>query len=294
MVRRVGLLSGVCIIVFLLAAVVFAHSDQSDIITRDYLITEENVRTSSVKVVIGASILVAILTVISLLNKDMSSRTKAFLFWSLAVVITLSTVYVAGSTIYLNMVSVTKGPVHWHSDFEMWKCGEKLDLANPAGLSNRIGTPVFHEHGDNRVHVEGVVVRHNDVDFHTFFDAIGGSLENNRIVFPVHEGMVSVENGDLCSGEPGTLQAFLYRVQNPDPTVNTGFVYTQEKIENFEDYVLAPYINVPPGDCIILEFDVEKERTDRICESYRVAEENGDLSYNGAGVFGAQDDEGST
>ena len=49
-------------------------------------------------------------------------------------------------------------------------------------------------------------------------------------------------------------------------------------MENFDDHILAPYSNIPPGDCIIIEFDTEKEKTEHICETYKVAIERGDLS----------------
>ena len=54
----------------------------------------------------------------------------------------------------------------------------------------------------------------------------------------------------------------------------------QEKLTDYEDYILAPQSLVPPGDCIIIEFDKYKESTDNLCESYRIALERGDL-YRG-------------
>ena len=59
---------------------------------------------------------------------------------------------------------------------------------------------------------------------------------------------------------------------------NKNWIFEQQKLDNFEDYVLSPYTQIPPGDCIIIEFDAEKEKTEHICESYKVAVGRGDLS----------------
>ena len=76
----------------------------------------------------------------------------------------------------------------------------------------------------------------------------------------------------------GKLQAFLLKVENPSALKKDEFIFEQTKLENFENYILSPYAYVPPGDCIIIEFDVEKDKTDKICESYTVAIERGDLT----------------
>lgn len=223
-----------------------------------------------------ASIIAVILVLFSIYEKDKSEKTKIFLFLGIAIPVILATLYSAGSTIYLNLVSETKGPVHWHADFEIWDCGEKVDLIDPKGMSNRVGSPVLHEHGDDRIHVEGVVVEESDVDLHIFFEFVGGILEEDYFYVPTNEGYVEISNDDLCNGNAGKLQAFLYKVVNPDETKNWAF--EQQKLENFEDYILSPYANVPPGDCIIIEFDAEKEKTDKVCETYKVAMERGELS----------------
>ena len=121
-----------------------------------------------------ASIIVGVLILFAIYDKDRSEKTKIFLFLGIIIPIVLVTIYSAGSTIYLNIISETQGPVHWHADFEIWDCGQKIDLINPTGFSNRVGNPVFHEHGDDRIHVEGVVVEKKDVDLHSFFEVIGG------------------------------------------------------------------------------------------------------------------------
>lgn len=261
------------IVVLLAVPMAYAHGEEGESSMAG--IDEYLVEMSINSVIIG-SIIVAALTIYAIFRKGKKSEDmKWALFLGISIPVVFITVVMAGGTIYLNMISSTGGPVHWHADFEVWNCGESLDLEDPTGIENRIGSPVFHEHDDFRIHVEGVVVEEPDVDLHAFFDVIGGYVSTDMISMPTNDGMVDIRNGDLCRGQPGTLQAFLYRVENPDDLKN--WVYTQEKIENFPEYVLAPYSTVPPGDCLIIEFDEPKEFTDKVCETYRIAIDKGEL-----------------
>ena len=219
---------------------------------------------------------IILLVAIAMRMKNQAKATKLFFFVSIAAITTFITVYLAASTIFLNVTSQTKGPVHWHSDFEIYDCGQKVDLEDPRGLSNRIGTPVFHEHNDDRVHVEGVVMEGKDVDMHTFFRVVGGELSHEHLKIPTGGGMIEIRNGELCGGQPAKLQGFLYRVKNPDDVKQWKF--EQEKLDDFENYIMAPYTNIPPGDCIVIEFGPEKEKTEHLCSSYRVSMEKGELS----------------
>ncbi len=229
-------------------------------------------------VITGASFIVALLTFAALSLRPKDERTKWMLFLGIAVPIVFATLFSAGTTIYLNQISHTKGPVHWHADFEIWNCGEKVDLQDPVGLSNRVGNPVLHEHGDGRIHVEGVVVSQEDVSLHHFFEQAGGEMSKEALLLPTNSGNVNMRNGALCRGKPAQLQVFVYSVVNPDERSN--WILRQEKIDIFPEYVLARYANIPPGDCFIVEFDVEKEKTDKLCASYEAALARGDIQYS--------------
>ncbi|MBI2664656.1 hypothetical protein HYX10_04950 [Candidatus Woesearchaeota archaeon] len=240
---------------------------------------EESVKLSTLKVVAYALSVIAILILMATFGtKTMkNSNSIKMVLFSLIVLVTVSAAaYTAGSTIYLNLASQTKGPVHWHADFEIYNCGEKLDLTDPHGFENRVGSSTFHEHGDNRIHVEGVVVDDGDVALHNFFHVIGAELNADSMSIPTNEGLVEMANGDLCDGKQGKLQVFLYKVKNPDQRKK--WVYEQIKPDDFENYVLSPEPNVPPGDCIIVEFGEEKDSTENICETYRLAAARGELS----------------
>ena len=196
---------------------------------------------------------------------------KLILFLLIIIPVILATIYLVGATIYLNSISHTQGPVHWHADYEIYACGNKITMKEPTGLSNKVGSEVFHQHGDNRIHVEGVVVDVADVDLHEFFEATLGELEHDKLVVPTNEYVAEYKNGDKCNGDEGVLQVFLYK------TIDGKAV--QEKLIDFEDYVLSPYANIPPGDCLIIEFDKEKETTNKLCETYRIAINKGALEH---------------
>lgn len=224
----------------------------------------------SYKTVMIASVLLIILTSVSLFLKKINKPLKVFLFGSIAIITLLTTVFIAGATVYLNSVSVSKGPVHHHADIEFWECGQELQLKDPQGLSNKIGTPTLHEHNDKRIHLEGVVVGKNDASLGKFMQVIDGGISPSSITIPTDSGKKTLISGQNCpDGTTAHLQVFIYRV-------NQG-IAVQEKLTNPQDFIIAPYSAVPPGDCIIVEFDQEKDKTDKICRSFKVAQELGKI-----------------
>ena len=225
---------------------------------------EDTIRSNSIKVVVVASILVLGSVALTILLKHQGENLKKILFAGIVIPVLISTIFLASSTIYLNSVSSSGGPVHWHADFEIWDCGQNLELTDPQGFSNRVGSATFHEHNDNRIHVEGVVTEKSEASLGRFFQFVGGNLYSDGFKIPTNQGLIVRENGDLCpDGREGTLQAFVYKTE--------GGVFRQEKLSDPVSYILSPYGNVPPGDCIILEFDSEiKETTDKLCDSYKL------------------------
>ena len=218
-----------------------------------------------------AIVLLVVLTVISLHLRHLGHHVKQLLFGSFIVVTLAPTLFLAGSTIYINALSTSKGPVHWHADFEIWACGQEMDLRDPTGLSNKIGTSTLHEHNDKRIHLEGVVLNSGDDSLGKFFSVIGGSLKDNILTIPVENGYTILHSGNFCIDKAyNELQFFVYKTL---PSGN----YFQQKITDPSNYTIGQYGNVPPGDCIIIELDRPKERTDRLCTSYQAAKQTGKL-----------------
>ena len=260
----------VVLLLVLLLPPVIADEDSESFVDRGVQLKN---RALSVIMVVG--VIVSALVVLAIVSQRKLHNRKWLFFLAITLPIIFATLFTAGTTIYLNTISTTKGPVHWHADFEIWNCGEKVELIDPKGLSNRVGTPVFHEHNDNRIHVEGVVLHPEDAALGLFFKVVGGTLITEELGVPTNEELVSAKNGELCNGKSGKVQVFVYQVLNPHEQGN--WEYKQEKIENFSEYVLSPYSQVLPGDCIIIEFDQEKEKTEKLCTTYKVAEQRGEL-----------------
>ena len=224
----------------------------------------------SVKAVLISAIILIILSVISIKLKNAGLGIKKLLFLSFVAITISCTLFLAGSTIYLNTVSISGGPVHHHADYEIWRCGEEVELKDPQGLSNKIGTPTLHEHNDKRIHLEGVIVKPLDASLDNFFRVVGGSFENDRLTFPGNSEEIVLESGDDCLDVENTqLQVFLYKVE--------GDFFAQTKLENPRDHIITADQNVPPGDCIIIELDAPKQKTEYLCRSFKVAVDTGDL-----------------
>lgn len=229
---------------------------------------EESIAKNSVNLLIGATIVLAVLVSISLHEKYLNEKLKKFLFIGIVLVTAIPTLYMIFSTVYLNTVSTSKGPVHWHADIEVWACGKEIELQDPTGfLSNKIGTSTLHEHNDKRIHLEGVVVHPEDASLGKFFQVIGGDLTSSSMVVPTNNGPIPYTNGSMCAdGSEGQVQVFVYNVDDEN-------YFTQRKLDNPNDYLISPYSQVPKGDCIIVEFGPNKEKTDKLCKQYKVAQE---------------------
>lgn len=235
---------------------------------------EEIFRANSINATLLAGGLLFVLTIVSILIKQKSEIVSLLLFWSIVVVVVANTLFLAASTFVLNSKSVTGGPVHWHADYEIWNCGKKLDIVDPTGWSNKVGTPTFHEHNDGRIHVEGVITDYNEITLGRFFEVIGGNITGNGIVAPLSDGVFSRVSGETCdNGETAALQVFVYSTESKE----NGLSYSQKKLTTPESYVPSGYSQVPPGDCIIIEYDRPKEKTDKLCNFYKVEKQKGKI-----------------
>ena len=232
----------------------------------------EQISSLSSKFLLYSSIIIGIAVLIAIVKKERGNLTNKLLFGIIAVSIVAATLFFGGSTVYLNIKSTTKGPVHWHADFRIFSCGQEINIIDPSGISNRVGTSTLHEHGDNRLHIEGVVDDPANFSLHRFFEAMGGNLTKTTLSVPTHEGQPMITNGDACpDGQEGQWQVFAYQTEDD--------VVEQIKLADYDNYLISPHSNVPPGDCIIFEFDsVNKDKTEHLCASYEIAIQKGELN----------------
>ncbi len=184
-----------------------------------------------------------LVAIILLFHKNMGEIMKRIMFFLISTVVVASTLYLIVTTLHLNIISDTKGPVHWHADFEIWVCGSKVNLAEPKGLLNKQGTNLVHSHNDNRIHIEGVLIDKKSASLGSFFNAVGGYLGGDALALrvPTEQGLISAYYGDKCNGQPASLYVFVNGnlINNPS---------------DYIDYIISPYEKVPPGDRIKIVF----------------------------------------
>ena len=236
---------------------VLAHEGEEEVVETILPSLDQVIRANSLKFSLIAAAILVVLVFISII-KQKSETLKPWLFWGMVLVILANTLYLTGSTIYLNQVSQTGGPVHWHADFEIWNCGKLVELKNPQGLSNKVGSETVHEHNDQRIHIEGVILDPKQASLGNFFKEVGGDMDSDHLTIPTEDGLVSMKDGQSCpDGTQAKMQVFLYRTE--------GQTYRQAKLENPQDFVISPQGQVPPGDCLIIEFGPAKQKTDKKC-----------------------------
>ena len=176
--------------------------------------------------------------VMLLFSKAMNDIIKRAVYILLVIVVSLVTIYLIAATLHLNTISETKGPVHWHADFEIWACGKEIKIAEPKGLSNKQGTELVHSHNDNRIHVEGVLLDKEEASLGAFFHAVSGDISSDGFLVPANDGLAFYRNGFECNGQPGRLYVFV----------------NGKLIGSPSNYVISPYEKVPPGDRIKIVF----------------------------------------
>ncbi len=221
-------------------------------------------------VVLWAVFAIFLLTAIVLFRNPQRNSVKTIFFTLFSFVTIVTTAYLILSTLTHINASSTRGPVHWHADFRIFRCGEEIELVDPRGLSNRVGTPLVHEHGDRQIHIEGILEKDTDASLKNFIYSVGGIAEKGLMRIPTDEGDIEMKNGDMCGDGAGVLQVFVFNV--------TDGIAAQKKLVSFPEYVITPESLVPPGDCVIFDFSILKERTEYVCERYAIAEKIHDLT----------------
>ncbi|HLC49956.1 MAG TPA: hypothetical protein VJI97_00845 [Candidatus Nanoarchaeia archaeon] len=220
---------------FLLVAISYAHGDETE-----YNLDHNELYPISQWSIVGYGLMAlgVFVAVMVLFHKQMSETTKKIVYYLVAGVAVFVTVYLIIVTLHINVVSLSKGPVHWHADFEVWACDNELKLPSPTGMSNKQGVALLHSHDDNRIHVEGVIMNNIQASLGAYFYAVGGSLSSDGFTFPTAEGSVTMHEGNLCNGQPGHLYTFVNGNSISEP----------------QSYAIAPHEKVPPGDKIKIIF----------------------------------------
>lgn len=269
---------------------------------------EEQIKSLSINTVLVAALALVVLLLVSgrVIKNKKHKHWKKPLFILISIAVIIPSLLMTGSTIYLNSISDSKGPVHWHTDIEFWVCGQEIELRDPIGaLNNKIGTSTYHEHDDKRIHLEGVVVdKEYDASLGKFMTVSGGTITKSTLTIPTEDSLyeddidgdnvngnkqaveklvnkdskglavIEAKNGNGCSDSGyAEVQAFLYRYDESSKT------YRQTKLEDPAAYIMRDESTVPPGDCLIVEFDSLKSSTDKLCQQYGVRDSTRCVSF---------------
>ena len=223
------------VLLLLYVTMVFSHEANEDFLlkySRLYPTTQIEV------LAYGSLVFGALIVIILFFHKNMNDAIKKILYFLLVAIVLAVTIYFIWATFRINLIAESKGPVHWHADYEIWICDKRVYLEEPKGLSNKQGVNLVHSHMDNRIHVEGVLLHKWLASLGTFFQSVGGKLSDDGLNVPTAEGIISVHDGDSCNEKPAKLYVFV----------------NGKLISNPSAYVISPYEKVPPGDRIKIIF----------------------------------------
>lgn len=210
---------------------------------------------------------------------DLNMKDKNLLMNGFLVAILIPSFYAAGAFMHESQTSWSGGEVHYHADFEILveENGEiqELDLVDPGefcettdhessimcNLNDRTGSTSYHEHNDDRVHLEGVFKTKRDASLAAFFEQFGGILENGKLTVPTNEGLVSKQDSENLSvkvlvhrGTGATRNWCIIGDQLPREDVCKDD-YSGEPANSPAEYVVSPYSRGPNLDDIFLVYD---------------------------------------
>lgn len=205
-----------------------------------------------VEMVLGAGTLaLLVLAGLAFLNEDgLTMKDKNLLMNGFLVAVLVPSFYTAGAFIHESQTSWSQGEIHWHADFEVIVDGERQDLIDPGNfcgssymcnLNDRTGSTEYHDHNDNRIHLEGVFKERDDATLSAFFETFGGTLTQEKLVMPTDDGWINVTD----SGNK-TLKVIVENGVGSDR--NWRFV-------DPESYVISPYKQGPLLDNMFIIYD---------------------------------------
>jgi hypothetical protein len=170
--------------------------------------------------VMGVSLgaLVLLMAISLHLEDQLDDTEKNFLMNGFIVFILVPSFFAAGAFMHESETSWSNGEVHYHADFEVLVTNgsgglQELDLVDPVKfcddtshestymckINDRTGSTEYHEHNDDRIHLEGVFKTKEDASLAAFFEQFNGELTNTRLVFPTDQGVRTFEENDEYS-----------------------------------------------------------------------------------------------
>lgn len=235
---------------------------------------------------VGVGIILTLI-IFALIFENRTSKLQTPIFTAIIVATIATSGIIMACSLYLAKSSAVGGTVAWQADFQIWACGNRIELRDPQSLySNKIGSPTLHEHNDGKMHFEGTPIElPEDFSLGKFMSVIGGKITGTALDVPLNDsgyfingfapapelaaGFVHAEpagkiamfsSGEVCGSQPAAVQAFVYRYNSQTAK------YSQTKLANLANYEPTHANQNQKPDCVIIEFSPQKDRTSYICE----------------------------
>lgn len=256
-------------------------------------------------VVIGSALLIGL--VFFLVHHKF--ELKPIFFYALGAVMLVVTSVLLLSTSILQIQSGTAGAAHTQAEIEFWFCGTEVrPLTHKLSGNRRLSQDA------KRVYVSGFTPADDDAgSLRGYVAALGGELQDESLRIPLaaqedgwtmseqlrdgdpqgdldtrfmqrfmirpspdspEETLLDITNGQRCPRSSETeLQVFVYSANSDANT------YQQHKLDSPSHYLFSPRRSLPPGDCVIVEFDEPKDQTDKLCPSYGMRDSQRCLTF---------------
>lgn len=217
-----------------------------------------------------------ILTSISFYRQgDLTMHDKNLLMNGFLVAIMVPTLYTAGAFMHESKTSWSGGEIHYHADYEVFaedESGEleRLNLIDPSNfcendymctVNDRTGSTKYHEHNDNRIHLEGIFKEREDATLAAYFETFDGKLTNRELVYPTNDGVVEKTEGDgktlkiLVNRGVGGGRHWCVIGSAQDESDICKDPYTSELATSPENYIVSPHKRGPSLDDIFIVYD---------------------------------------
>lgn len=222
---------------------------------------------------IGVSVTVGLAIISFYFEGDLDDDQKTYIMIGFLASILVPTLYTAGAFVHESQTSWSGGEVHYHADYEILvdQNGEleRTNLIDPSefcegtehestymcDINDRTGSTEYHEHNDQRIHLEGIFKTREEASLASFFETFRGELTNSRMVYPTNEGTLEVSNDGEKSlkilVEKGRQPNRYWCIVGQSEQVDTCESYG-EKASSPDNYVVSAK-NQNPADSVTLD-----------------------------------------
>ncbi|MFB6242236.1 MAG: hypothetical protein ABEJ36_05570 [Candidatus Nanosalina sp.] len=215
---------------------------------------------------------------------DLTMHDKNLLMNGFLIAVLVPSLYTAGAFLHQSQTSWSGGEIHYHADYEVVVETDgklkTLDLVDPTQfckeakhqssfmckLSDRTGTTRYHEHNDNRIHLEGIFEKKEEATLAAYFETFDGELSNTRLAYPTNDGWFNIsESRDkslkivVNRGTGGNRHWCVIgnEVSRENTCVNP---YTGKLATSPSKYIVSPHKKGPSLDDIFIIYDSSTAR----------------------------------